>query len=239
MLNKIFYFIFFICFIHSGIAISNASSCNSNGCEGLSIPSEAKKIINSGYEYVSIENYLGNKYLVATTVSEINKCSVLFGINGDTINNVPTVGVNNQICNLSMHDNKIISSWRDAGEWNEDIYQINTGGKWKLLFRDSCVGCEQTKRTYFLDDKKTDTILLSGGDDFTKRKELIGQVTVNKAILFKSADLDSITKSYLIKGDNVTLTDMSKNGAFYKIKYKTGSGKFIEYWMKSEDFDLQ
>ncbi|MEA9390198.1 hypothetical protein SJI19_06485 [Acerihabitans sp. TG2] len=207
--------------------------------EGYIIPAEILKIVNQEYENLSIINYQGIKYLAATTGHEINKCSVLFEIKGRSINPNPTIGLKEQICNISIHDDKIVSSWRDSGKWNDDVYKVNSNGKWELLFRDSCIGCNQVKRTYFANGKITDSVLMTTGDDFSERNNLVGQVTVDKTRLFKTDSIDTRLKSYLIKGDVFTLIDMSNNGDFYKIRYKTASGKNIISWIKSDDFSFQ
>ncbi|MEN4889913.1 hypothetical protein ABEI22_13160 [Erwinia billingiae] len=200
---------------------------------------EFQKLINSGYEEISIQNYFGHNYLIGTTKNEVNKCSVLFGIANGEINNSPMVGVNEQICNVSVRDNKVVSSWRDEGKWNDDVYKINEHGKWILIFRDSCIGCEQVKRVFYKSGKLSEGSLLTDGDDFTSRKELIGEVAVKRASLFKESDLKMKSKSYLVKGDVVTFSDMSNNGDFYKIKYKTNAGKILVSWMRSDDFNFR
>lgn len=222
----------------TGLSVSHASSCNSISCNGYEIPSDVKAIISQGYEKISITNYGAVKYLMVTTSNDINKCSVLFEIKGVAINSTPAVGLKENICNVSTHDDKIVSSWRDAGQWNDDIYHVSSSGNWMLLFRDSCVGCSQVKRTFYSNRKENDTVLLSDGNDFTERTPLKGQVSVGRATLFNGANIKMKTKAYLIKGDTMELLNMSKDGSFYKIKYKSAAGKEAVYWINSEDFSL-
>jgi hypothetical protein len=204
--------------------------------EGFNIPNKAREIITKGYNKVSIKSILGVKYLVLTNEHDINKCSILFKIDKQLIETAPLIGIKEQICNIKIRHNKIISSWRDSGEWNDDIYQVNLEGKWILLFRDTCVGCDQIKRTYFSNGEAKNTVLFTDGSDFSERKILTGQITVDKANLYNNSNVDMKTNSYLIRGDNITLTDMSGNGEFYKIEYRTSSGKKITSWVKSDTF---
>jgi len=229
----------FLLMVFSGIGrVSYASSCDSMSCGGYNIPFNVKTIISEGYEKIYISSYGNKKYLTLTTNHDVNQCSVLFLIENERISSTPAIGRGRSLCNVSVHDDKVVSSWRDQGKWNNDIYHINSSGGWVLLFSDSCIGCSQTKRTFFFNEKETDTILLSDGDDFTKRLPLEGQVSVERADLFKNADIDMKTKACLIKGDHVELLDMSENGDFYKIKYKTSTGKIIIYWIQSEDLSV-
>lgn len=221
------------------ITIGYAATCNAQECDGYKIPLEIQGVIHNGYENIAVINISGFKYLSVTTKNDVNKCSVLFKIDSQIVNSTPTVGVKEQICNITTHDSNIISSWRDSGKWNDDVYQVNSDGMWKLLFRDSCVGCDQVKRTYFNSGKVSGTSLLADGNNFSDRKPLIGKVDVDKANLYKQPDIEMQLKAYLIKGDSITLIDMSDDGAFYKVKYSISSGKNIFYWIKSDDFSLQ
>lgn len=79
---------------------------------------------------------------------------------------------------------------------------------------------------------------MSDGDNFILRKNLTGKIIVDKSTLYKSFNTNGGSKGYRIKGDVVSLIDMSGDGGFYKVKYKAESGKVITYWIKSEDFSL-
>jgi hypothetical protein len=95
------------------------------------------------------------------------------------------------------------------------------------------------KRSYFSDGKVTESSLMTDGNDFTERKTLVGQIIADKAILFKKPNINMKSKSYLVKNDVVTLIGMSDDGGFYKVNYKTTSGKNIVSWIESDDFSLQ
>jgi hypothetical protein len=56
----------------------------------------------------------------------------------------------------------------------------------------------------------------------------------SKAWLYQYSDDKSLTKSYLIKGDVVELNDMSSDGKFWKIEYKTTTTSIVR-WIHCED----
>lgn len=203
--------------------------------ENYNIPSSVRSIIDSGYGDIEIKKINNYEYLVVTSESDINKCSILFKINNGSVESVPSIGINESICNISIDTDKLISSWRDQGRWNEDIYKINPDDKWVLLFKDSCIGCGQVKRIYFNSDGTYEKLLLSDGDNLSLRKKLIGKVTIEKAKLYNNANDNSISNAYLIKGDIFFLVDISDDGEFIQIKYKTSTGRYIIKWMKKNE----
>lgn len=236
--KKVLYQFIFSLFLLTNAASSLASTCNSKKCDGYILPESASDFISQGYSNVSVQLISGYKYLLLTTLNDVNKCSVLFKVNENSVDSTPLIGTKGQICNISTRDGKVVSSWRDAGKWNDDVYQVSPDGGWNLLFRDSCVGCDQIKRSYFTNGKEIGSVLMSDGDNFTLRKNLTGKIIVDKSILYKSSNINGGSKGYLIKGDIVSLIDMSGDGGFYKVKYKAESGKVITDWIKSDDFSL-
>ena len=63
-------------------------------------------------------------------------------------------------------------------------------------------------------------------------------VSSDKARLFQSPNLDSRSKMYLVKGDQVEIIDDSKlNTGWCRVRYVPKSGKVIEAWMQSSDLD--
>ncbi|WP_421241207.1 hypothetical protein [Aeromonas enteropelogenes] len=214
-----------------------AETCNAASCGGLVIPPIAKKLINDGYENVEIRELLGNKYLFITTSHEVNRCSVIFEVVNNEIDKTPKAGLDGKLCNVSTNNGYVISSWRDKGEWNENIYE-NIKNKWTLIFSDACVGCQQVKRTVLNNGKVNRTILVSDGSDFLSREPLVGFIEASKTYLYSGPRENLALKAYLIKGDEFILSDMSNDGMFYKINYKSSSGE-KSYWIKSESFSLK
>ncbi|WP_350313085.1 hypothetical protein OHJ28_00665 [Dickeya fangzhongdai] len=172
-----------------------------------------------------------------TTGNDINKCSTLFQITATGIKEKPVLPEKNPICNYSINKNNVISSWKDEGKWNEDIYQVSDE-KWTLMFRDACVGCGIVKRTYFKEGVATETALLKDESIYTERAPIFGTVSVEKTVLLNSPIMTDRKNSYLIAGDHFKLLDMSDNGAFYKISYQMKSGKILTAWINSDDFSL-
>mgnify|MGYP001131893574 CR=1 FL=1 len=225
-------------FILPSCSFAQDSICNVNTCAGFPVPLIVKDFIKNGYEKINLVTILGEKYVIVTTENEINKCAVLFPVNEVGIAKTPVNFQNNNFCNYSILDGKVISSWKDTAKWYDDIYQLNNNN-WVLLFRDECVGCSVVKRIYFENSKPSATLLLSDGSDFTKRSKIFGVISVQKASLFRSANFDDKLKAYLIKGDVFDLTDMSPDGNFYKISYKMKNAKTLTAWISYDDFSLK
>ncbi|MCG3102011.1 hypothetical protein MAQ58_21535 [Enterobacter sp. DRP3] len=224
----------------SGISVNAYSAeCTSASCEGLALPASAQQFISEGYSDIEI-NTLGNsKYLYLSTESDVNKCSVIFKIESDRIENTPAAGENGKLCNISELDGNVVSSRRDQGRWYNDVYNISPGKSWNLLFTDSCADCQQVKRIYYKNGIKEHEELLSEGDNYSTRKPLSGIVSIQKAFLYSKPDEQKKMKAYLIKGDEFRLVDMSDDGTFYQVNYKTSAGKSVLYWIKSDDFDIK
>jgi len=214
-----------------------AEDCNAQSCRGLITPPLVKKLVNDGYEEIEIKKVLEYEYLFVTTSHEVNQCSIIFKVVHGKIEDTPAAGMDGTLCNISTHDKYAVSSWRDKGEWNDDIYEV-TQDKWTLLFRDTCVGCQQVKRVFTSNGKNNRTILLSDGRDFLSRKPLKGVVEESKVHLYNGPKESEILKAYLIRDDEFILSDMSDDGEFYKVIYKTPSGE-RNYWIKSESFSLK
>ena len=66
----------------------------------------------------------------------------------------------------------------------------------------------------------------------------VASVSSDKAKLFQSASLDSRTKMYLVKGDQVEIIDDTKfNTGWCRVRYAPKTGKAIEAWIQSSDLD--
>lgn len=124
------------------IPISSASNCSPKTCAGYNVPEVVRIIINKGCDEIPTKIIQGNRYFTVTSTHDTNKCSVFFKINEQKVEPNPSVGINEQICNITIHDGKVLSALRDTGKWNDGAYQVNDDGKWMLLFRDSCVDCD-------------------------------------------------------------------------------------------------
>lgn len=219
-------------------ANSYAEVCTVTSCNGLPLPASAQQFISNGYSNINIATLKSSKYLFLSSESDINKCSVIFQIDGDKIDNIPSAGQDGKLCNLSETKDGIVSSMRDQGMWYNDVYQVAPGKPWVLIFTDSCADCQQVKRTYFTNGIESRKELLSGGESSSSRKILNGVVSVRKAFLYSQPDNQRKTEAYLIKGDTFTLVDMSDGGEFYQINYKSSTGKEMLYWISTDDFDL-
>ncbi|MBO8132844.1 hypothetical protein [Dickeya fangzhongdai] len=229
--------ILILLFLTSFKTFANENLCSKDYCDGFTVPRNIRNMINNGYGKTTLVIILGRKYLIATTNSDINKCSLVFLIKDNEIKETPVLPGKNPICNYSINKNNVISSWKDEGKWNEDIYQVSDE-KWTLMFRDACVGCGIVKRTYFKEGVATETALLKDESIYTERAPIFGTVSVEKTVLLNSPIMTDRKNSYLIAGDHFKLLDMSDNGEFYKISYQMKSGKILTAWINSDDFSL-
>lgn len=216
-----------------------ASTCTAISCEGVTLPSSARKFIEKGYEHIEVSVLDNDKYLYLSTESDVNKCSVIFKFHDDKIEDIPFAGEDGNLCNISKVNGNIVSSWRDKGVWYNDIYQVLPGKKWVLLFTDSCVDCQQVKRIYYKNGIVSHEVLMTGGHNHETRKPLYGIISVQKAPLYSNPDEEGKTKAYLVKNDEFALVNMSDDGSFYKINYKSSLGKEALYWIKSDDFEVK
>ncbi|WP_322106532.1 hypothetical protein [Paraburkholderia sp. J41] len=63
----------------------------------------------------------------------------------------------------------------------------------------------------------------------------IKTVIINKAYLFNSPTSSGIDRSYLIKGDGVSLVKKSDSGRYWLVDYVSSHGLRIEKWLRCED----
>lgn len=180
-----------------------------------------------------------NKFLFLSSDGDVNKCSILFKIDGDKFNEDPVIGLDANFCNVTQMGGSVISSWRDKGVWNSNVYRVDSQGKWVLLLNDSCTNCQQVKMRYFKNGVVIRKILFSEGEGYISRKELSEYIKIPKAFLYKKPDEKIKTSAYLIDGDSFSLIDMSDDGVFYQIEYKSPSGNISQYWINSDDFEIK
>ncbi|MEF3097797.1 hypothetical protein QFJ66_00460 [Raoultella terrigena] len=224
----------------SGISV-NAYSAEYTflSCEGLALPASAQQFISKGYSDIKISTLGNSKYLYLSSENDVNKCSVVFKVDSNHIENVPTAGEDGKLCNISELNGNVVSFRRDQGRWYNDVYKISPEKSWVLIFTDSCADCQQVKRIYYKNGIKEREELLSEGTNYSTRKPLSGMISIQKAFLYSKPDEQKKMKAYLIKGDVFTLTDMSDDGTFYQVNFKTSVGKNVLYWIKSDDFELK
>lgn len=216
-----------------------ATDCTTTICDGVKLPASSRKYVKKGYSDVEVKTINNNKYLFLSSESDVNKCSVIFKITNNKVDDIPFIGENGKLCNIASVNDHVISSYRDQGAWINDVYQIVSGKNWDLLFSDFCADCQQVKRIYYTNGIRSRQELMSEGDDYSKRRPLSGIVLVQNASLYSQPDEQRKLKAYLVKGDEFKLSDMSDDGSFYQIEYTASSGKKMSYWIRSDDFELK
>ncbi len=219
-------------------ANSYTTDCNTKVCDGMTLPAPSQKFIEKGYANIEVKMLNDSKYLFLSSEGDVNKCSVIFKIQNDKIENYPAAGEDGKLCNVTAINDHVVSSYRDQGAWINDVYKTLPEQPWTLLFSDFCADCQQVKRVYYKDGKQSSQELMSEGEDYSKRKSLNGVVLTQRASLYSQPNEQGMLKAYLIKGDRFKLSDMSGDGSFYQIEYTASSGKKMSYWIKSDDFEL-
>lgn len=168
--------------------------------DGLTLPEAAKDFVSKGYSNVSMNLLNNTKFLYLSSENDVNKCSVVFKVNNNRIENTPSAGADGKLCNITGNDGLVISSRRDQGVWFNDVYRVSSDDEWSLLFTDSCANCQQVKRIHYKNGVKDYEELMTGSGDSKNRKPLNGCVSVDKAFLYSAADELKKRKRISLKG---------------------------------------
>jgi hypothetical protein len=175
---------------------------------------------------------------IGLTGGVVNICSLLYRIEDKNIELIQTGNNGSNICNISFHGEKIVSSYRDAASWFEDVYSYKAGRLIKELQDKNGV----SRTIYDKYGKAIDKFILSGEDKkWWERSKRRAKVIVEKAVLYNSPSFHDESKMYLVKGDSVLLKEFSYNTdskfetLFYKIEYITAKNKVIYKWIPEHD----
>ncbi|MFX1687735.1 hypothetical protein [Paraburkholderia sp. A2RI-6] len=100
--------------------------CSENfNCKRIVPTGELKKVIDNGYEHISIADLYndGNREIVATS-GGINECSKFFSFDEKTFKFSPLNFSHRDICNYKIFENNLISSYKLGAKQYEDIYEL-------------------------------------------------------------------------------------------------------------------
>ena len=228
----------------TGSPSSPVQICQQEECEPIDFQKGTLESIENGYSDASLEDLTkdGTPELVLTHAVEgnVNTCSII--LRYDSLRNsfFKLKGISKPICNYTLENNYIISSYRSGAKWHEDIYEIESGDP-VLKITDSCLGCDYIERTIHLPKGKVEHLLVTNNSKHNHRVPLSTVVTSFKTILYKAPSFDQATKMYLVRGDRVLLTDFTETEStsfWYKIKYLTAKGKLIQAWINCSDLDI-
>jgi hypothetical protein len=232
---------------HITLSIKTSSSslsisvCQENVCKTITPPQDMLDSISDGYSKITLEDLTqdGLPEVVLTYAEEgiVNTCSEVYQYSAK-LNAIHHMNnLQNQLCNYSIKNDRIVSSYRGGAKWHEDIYKIKDNVL-VLEFTDSCIGCDYIDRTIYLSNGKTDHLLVTDNLDYRLRTPISTTVISPKAMLYEDPRTNHITKMYLVKGDKVILTDFTAtedNSFWYKIRYITQKQKAINAWLKCID----
>jgi hypothetical protein len=170
----------------------------------------------------------------------VNVCSLIFRIN--TIGEFEVIKTNEnaqEMCNISFHNGKIVSSYRDAANWFDDVYYYKHG-KLVLEMRDK----NGEIRTLFNKEGKAinSFMIMNDSKKWFDREKLTASIKSEKAMLYNSPSLNDVSKMYLIKNDPVIIKDFqySKNGSvlFYLIEYTNAKNVKIKKWVAEKSLTI-
>lgn len=235
---------------HTSVVVTDLSSlfsikvCHEDICRTITSPRDMLESIDDGYSKITTEDLTldGLPEIILTHAQEggVNACSKVYRYDSNQNTFIIMDNFHNQLCNHKIKNGHLISSYRSGAVWHEDIYKIENNDL-ILKITDSCIECGYIKRTIFYPDRKTDYLLVTDNPDYTLRTPLLTDIKSPKAMLYKEPSTNLVTEMYLIKGDEVTLTDFaySEDDAFwYKIRYITQKGNTIEAWLKCEEIEF-
>ena len=177
--------------------------------------------------------------------ASVNVGSLFFRINSaskfEVINNNNSPDMPGMI-NITFHNNKVVSSYRDAGSWYDEVYRYKNG-IFEIELRDK-LGL--TRTIFDKNGKEVDNFLLK--EDSSKRwfeREILtltARIKSPKAVLYNSPSLHDATKMYLVENDMVTLKNhqYSSNDRieFYLAEYVTAKNKKIIKWVREDALSI-
>ncbi|WP_421682962.1 hypothetical protein HKW98_18545 [Stutzerimonas urumqiensis] len=231
-------------FVFSSPTSLPVRACLSGKCKTIAPSQEMLESIENGYSEISLDDLTldGNPEVVLTHREEgnVNVCSNIYryDLHSGFFSRLEIQP--KQLCNYSITNRQIISSYRSKAKWHEDIYSIKDDGL-VLEISDSCVGCDQVERTVYLPGGKTEQLLVTNNIDHRLRTPLSTTITSRKATLYREPGLKAPTKMYLVEGDKVDLiafTETENSGFWYQIKYATAKGKLIIAWLNCNDLRI-
>ena len=227
-------------FVNGSGATISIKLCHDSSCKSIKTPAEMLDAMDDGYSQVSLEDLTldGVNEIILTHSAEgnVNICSKVFQYNSESKKLQALTSLKNQICNYSINESNLTSTYKNGAKWHEDIYKIDKNSI-HLALSDSCIGCEYIKRTVYSDDAKTENILVTDNPNYLLRTPISTTIATKKAVLYSEPTIKYATKMYLISGDEVLLTDDSSDEShfWFKIRYTTKNGKYINAWLKCED----
>lgn len=219
------------------------TACHEGMCKAITIPETMLDAINNEYSQISLEDLtldgISEVILTHNAESSVNACSKVYRYDSEYETLRPMDKLQSQLCNYSIKDKHLISSYRSGAKWHEDIYKIENNDL-ILTISDNCIGCDHINRTLYLGERKTENLLVANSLDYRLRTPISKTVISKKATLYSEPNINQTTKMYLINGDVVALTDATsdENYFWYKIRYVTKKGTLINAWLHCEDINF-
>jgi hypothetical protein len=168
----------------------------------------------------------------------VNYCSDIYLLTPDGVINELITGNEESICNVSIHEDTIISNYRDAGKWYDVVYRFIPSSKNLIKeLEDECVGCGAIARTeYNPNNTIRNTWLVTDTRNYWERKPITGRILKDREWLYNTPNVRDKTKMYLVKGDVVILKkeqfSEDETEWFYFIEFQSKNNHKITKWIK-------
>ncbi|MDH4581478.1 hypothetical protein E8F20_06260 [Pseudomonas sp. BN415] len=202
------------------------------------IPSDV--VVDSGgiYSSVALDDIDGNGVdeVIMTMPAEggVNSCSKVLRYDSEKNTVVEVKFSGGGLCNYRKDGKYLVSSYRDAAVWVEDVY-VFEGGSFDIVYKDECIGCGYIFRREFKSREVVVEYLVSDGEVLNKREPIVFSVLSGRAYIFSEPSIRGRSKKYLVRGDKVLALGFSNNNgeSWVKIRF---SGKVVtEGWLLCAD----
>jgi hypothetical protein len=211
--------------------------CGVNDCRKINLPT-----LDYSASYTLLDlPHRREKIIVAKPVEgamDVNFCVNIYLLTPDNFVNELRVE-DDSLCNVTIHENKIVSRYRNAAKWYDVVYRLSFSAIALIKeLVDECVGCGYIARTeYNSDGGVRNNWIMSDAKNYWERKKITAQLIVDKAWLYNSPNSKDKTKMYLIKNDIVVLKKEQVSGDgltwFYLVTYQAKNHREITKWLES------
>jgi hypothetical protein len=179
----------------------------------------------------------GVKEIVASFVGEyaaINRCSKVYrySVRKNTLSELKFNG--GLLCGYRKEDGFVVSSYKDAGVWVEDVFRMVSGVP-VIKYRDSCIGCGEISRVSYDDHGGSTKYLVLDSQRLKDRGSLYFDIFSSRAVIFERPDSVSVTKKYLVRGDRVLATAFDYFDNQIWIGFRFVGRVVAEGWIKCVD----
>lgn len=190
------------------------------------------------YVTVSLDDIDGDgaDEIIMTHKSEggVNSCSKAYRYDPVSNSIMEIIFSGADLCNYRKEEDYLISKYRDGSAWIEDIYKVDANSV-RLIFTDSCLGCGVILRKEYKSKGDLKEYLVFDKENLSDRKPMFFKVLSRRAVIFESPDLSRPTMKYLVHGDKILITEISKIDGSAWVKFIFDGKITSRGWLKCSD----